>query len=198
MAVAKAGALLLVLLIWQLAPLPDYVLSPAAIARNFVEALGSAELYENIGASLQRSLPGFALGSLLGATLGLAATLLGDPAVLILDEIGYLPLDKAGADLLFQVISQRYERGSIIMTTNKAYKQWPAIFNNDAGITAAILDRLLHRAQTVVIEGSGSKTIGRTMTAASTRATAPTSRRRPRRFSASTSCASAIRSLRRP
>jgi DNA replication protein DnaC len=75
------------------------------------------------------------------------------PAVLILDEIGYLPLDKAGADLLFQIISQRYERGSIIVTTNKAYKQWPTIFNNDAGITAAILDRLLHRAQTVVIEG---------------------------------------------
>lgn len=75
------------------------------------------------------------------------------PALLILDEVGYLPLDKAGADLLFQIISQRYERGSIIVTTNKAYKNWPAIFNNDAGITAAILDRLLHRAQTVVIEG---------------------------------------------
>lgn len=75
------------------------------------------------------------------------------PSLLILDEIGYLPLDKAGADLLFQIISQRYERGSIIVTTNKAYKNWSAIFNNDAGITAAILDRLLHRAQTVVLEG---------------------------------------------
>ena len=75
------------------------------------------------------------------------------PALLVLDEVGYLPLDKAGADLLFQIISQRYERGSIIVTTNKAYKHWPAIFNNDAGITSAILDRLLHRAQTVVVEG---------------------------------------------
>ena len=75
------------------------------------------------------------------------------PALLILDEVGYLPLDKAGADLLFQIISQRYERGSIIVTTNKAYKHWPAIFNNDAGIASAILDRLLHRAQTVVIDG---------------------------------------------
>lgn len=75
------------------------------------------------------------------------------PALLILDEVGYLPLDKAGADLLFQIISQRYERGSIVVTTNKAYKHWPAIFNNDAGITSAILDRLLHRAHTVVIEG---------------------------------------------
>ncbi|MSU65375.1 MAG: hypothetical protein EXS38_04565 [Opitutus sp.] len=75
------------------------------------------------------------------------------PAVLILDEIGYLPLDKAGADLLFQIISQRYERGSLIVTTNKAFKQWSSIFNNDAGITSAILDRLLHQAETVVIEG---------------------------------------------
>jgi len=76
------------------------------------------------------------------------------PAVLILDEIGYLPLDKAGADLLFQIVSQRYERGSLIVTTNKAFKHWPAIFNNDAGITSAILDRLLHQAETLVIEGS--------------------------------------------
>jgi len=75
------------------------------------------------------------------------------PALLILDEVGYLPHDKAGADLLFQIVSQRYERGSIVVTTNKAYKHWPAIFNNDAGITSAILDRLLHRAHTVVIEG---------------------------------------------
>ncbi len=75
------------------------------------------------------------------------------PALLVLDEVGYLPLDKAGADLLFQIISQRYERGATIVTTNKAYKHWPTIFNNDAGITSAILDRLLHRAQTVVIEG---------------------------------------------
>jgi len=75
------------------------------------------------------------------------------PTLLILDEVGYLPSDKAGADLLFQIISQRYERGSIIITTNKAYKHWPAIFNNDAGLTSAILDRLLHRAQTVVLEG---------------------------------------------
>jgi DNA replication protein DnaC len=75
------------------------------------------------------------------------------PTVLILDELGYLPLDKTGADLLFQVISQRYERGSLILTTNKAYKHWPEIFNHDAGITSAILDRVLHHAETVVIEG---------------------------------------------
>lgn len=75
------------------------------------------------------------------------------PAVLVLDELGYLPLDKTGADLLFQIISQRYERGSLIITTNKAYKNWPEIFNHDAGITSAILDRVLHHAETIVIEG---------------------------------------------
>jgi len=75
------------------------------------------------------------------------------PQCVILDEIGYLPIDQHGADLLFQVISQRYERGSIILTTNKAFKQWPSIFNNDSTIASAVLDRLLHHAETIVIEG---------------------------------------------
>jgi len=76
------------------------------------------------------------------------------PQMLILDEVGYLPIDQHGANLLFQVISQRYERGSIILTTNKPFKQWASIFNNDSTITSAVLDRLLHHADTVVIEGS--------------------------------------------
>jgi DNA replication protein DnaC len=75
------------------------------------------------------------------------------PRVLILDEIGYLPIDKTGADLLFQIISQRYERGSIILTTNRVYKKWAEIFNNDSTLTSAVLDRLLHHAETVTIEG---------------------------------------------
>ena len=76
------------------------------------------------------------------------------PALLILDEVGYLPIDQHGADLLFQVISARYERGSIVLTTNKAFKQWPSIFNGDSTITSAVLDRLLHHGQAVVLEGS--------------------------------------------
>jgi DNA replication protein DnaC len=75
------------------------------------------------------------------------------PPLLILDELGYLPLDKAGADLLFQVISLRYEQGAIIVTSNRAFKEWPKIFNNDSTLTSAILDRLLHHADTVIIEG---------------------------------------------
>jgi len=59
------------------------------------------------------------------------------PEIVILDEVGYLPIDQKGADLLFQVISQRYERGSILLTTNKPFKQWGSIFNNDSTIASA-------------------------------------------------------------
>ncbi len=75
------------------------------------------------------------------------------PAILIVDELGYLPIDKHGADLLFQIISQRYERAPIVITTNRAYKHWSQIFNNDSTLTSAILDRVLHHADTVIIEG---------------------------------------------
>ena len=75
------------------------------------------------------------------------------PELLVIDELGYLPIDKRGADLLFQIISGRYECGSIVLTTNKAFKHWPTIFNNDSTLTSALLDRILHHAETVVIEG---------------------------------------------
>ena len=76
MALLRASLLIAILVAWQLAALagvPDFVLSPIQIITYFVQALGTAELYENIWASLTRSLPGFALGTLLGAALGLAA-----------------------------------------------------------------------------------------------------------------------------
>jgi len=75
------------------------------------------------------------------------------PSILIIDELGYLPVNKKGADLLFQVISHRYEQGSIILTTNKQFKKWPEIFDNDSTLTSAVLDRLLHHADSVLIEG---------------------------------------------
>lgn len=76
-----------------------------------------------------------------------------NPSIVLIDELGYLPIDKTGADLLFQVFSQRYETGSTIVTTNQVYKHWARVFNNDATLTSAVLDRLLHHAETVVIEG---------------------------------------------
>ena len=75
------------------------------------------------------------------------------PTLIILDEIGYLPIDKTGADLLFQIISKRYEHGAIVLTSNRVFKKWPEIFNNDSTLTSALLDRLLHHAETVLIEG---------------------------------------------
>lgn len=75
------------------------------------------------------------------------------PSLLILDELGYLPIDKTGSDMLFQIISHRYEQGSLIITTNRAFKDWPEIFNNDSTLTSALLDRLLHHTETIVIEG---------------------------------------------
>lgn len=75
------------------------------------------------------------------------------PAIVVLDELGFLPIDKVGADLLFQVISHRYEQGTMIITSNRAFKQWPEIFNNDSTLTSAILDRVLHHAETIVVEG---------------------------------------------
>ena len=75
------------------------------------------------------------------------------PQLLCIDELGYLPIDKFGADCLFQIISHRYERGATALTTNRVYKNWPAIFNNDSVLTSALLDRLLHHAETVRIEG---------------------------------------------
>ena len=75
------------------------------------------------------------------------------PSIVLVDELGYLPIDKTGADLLFKVFSQRYETSSTIVTTSQAYKNWAKLFNNDATLTSAVLDRLLHHAETVTIEG---------------------------------------------
>lgn len=74
------------------------------------------------------------------------------PRVLIIDEMGYLPLDEMGATIFFQLVSARYERGSIILTSNKSYADWGSIFG-DPIIATAILDRLLHHSTTINIRG---------------------------------------------
>jgi DNA replication protein DnaC len=75
------------------------------------------------------------------------------PSLLIVDEIGFLPLGAEDANLLFHVISRRCERGSIILTSNKSYGEWAEIFSGDAVIVSAILDRLLHHSATIAIRG---------------------------------------------
>jgi DNA replication protein DnaC len=76
----------------------------------------------------------------------------GAPKLLIIDEIGYLPLDPMGATVLFQLISSRYERGSMVLTSNKSFAEWGEIFG-DMVIATAILDRLLHHSHIVNIRG---------------------------------------------
>lgn len=78
--------------------------------------------------------------------------LLVKPKLLILDEIGYLSLDQFGATCLFQLVSERYEKGSMIVTSNKSYGDWGEIFH-DSVIAGAILDRLLHHSTTINIKG---------------------------------------------
>ena len=75
------------------------------------------------------------------------------PALLVIDELGYLPLASEGAAALFQVISQRYLKGSIALTTNRGVASWGQTFNDDPMIAAAMLDRLLHRSTVLTIDG---------------------------------------------
>jgi IstB-like ATP binding protein len=79
-------------------------------------------------------------------------SLLVKPKLLILDEMGYLTLDSFAATCLFQWVSERYEKGSIILTSNKSYGDWGAIFADNV-IASAILDRLLHHSTTINIKG---------------------------------------------
>ena len=74
------------------------------------------------------------------------------PKLLIIDEMGYLPFDRPAANFLFQLVSRRYERGAIIITSNKSYGEWGDIFS-DHVLAAAILDRLLHHSVTLNIRG---------------------------------------------
>ncbi len=75
------------------------------------------------------------------------------PDLLLLDELGYLPIDKRGADLMFQVVAARYERGSTVVSTNRRFREWGKTFDQDNTLATALIDRLMHHGETVVIEG---------------------------------------------
>jgi len=75
------------------------------------------------------------------------------PRLLILDEIGYLPMQKQQADMFFQVIAKRYEQGSVILTSNLSFGDWGQSFDDNAALTSAMLDRLLHHAHVIQIRG---------------------------------------------
>jgi DNA replication protein DnaC len=77
---------------------------------------------------------------------------LAKPRLLIIDELGYLPLEPAAAHLFFQLVSRRYEKGALLITSNRAVGEWGAVFG-DAVVATAILDRLLHHSHVVTIRG---------------------------------------------
>jgi DNA replication protein DnaC len=80
------------------------------------------------------------------------------PEMLLLDELGYLPIDKRGADLMFQVVAARYECGSIVITTNRIFREWGKIFDVDNTLATAIIDRLMHHGEALVIQGESYRT----------------------------------------
>jgi DNA replication protein DnaC len=80
------------------------------------------------------------------------------PALLLLDELGYLPIDKRGADLMFQVVAARYESGSIVITTNRPFRDWGKIFDVDNTLATAMIDRLMHHGEAIVIQGNSYRT----------------------------------------
>src|SRR6516162_373190 len=75
------------------------------------------------------------------------------PSLLLLDELGYLPIDKRGADLLFQVVAARYETGSIVLTTNRPFREWGALVDVDNTLATALIDRLMHHGEALLIQG---------------------------------------------
>ena len=76
--------------------------------------------------------------------------------LLIIDELGFVPLSTTGADLLFEVFSQRYERGSILVTTNLPFDEWTEVFGSER-LTGALLDRLTHRVHILEMNGESSR-----------------------------------------
>jgi DNA replication protein DnaC len=91
-------------------------------------------------------------------TLGARLATLGRLDLLVLDELGYLPMDPRRANLFFQLVSRLYEHGSIILTTNKPFEEWGAVFGGDEVIAGAVLDRLLHHCHVVAINGPSFRT----------------------------------------
>lgn len=85
-------------------------------------------------------------------TLGEKLLYFSKPKLLVLDELGYLPFEKRTAHLFFQLVARRYERGSMLITTNQPVTQWGTVFGDDV-LAAAILDRLLHHSHAITITG---------------------------------------------
>ena len=94
--------------------------------------------------------------------LGRAQRRLDRVRLLILDEVGFVPFDRTGGELLFNVIASRYEHRSVLITTNLAFAEWPKVFGGDEKLTAALLDRLAHHAVVLTTRGKSFRMRKRT------------------------------------
>jgi DNA replication protein DnaC len=94
------------------------------------------------------------------------------PSLLVIDELGYLTFDSRNADLLFQVVSMRYEKKSMVLTTNLAFSDWPTVFPN-ATCATALIDRIAHHADIIAIEGKSYRLREAEQQASARRAIAP-------------------------
>ena len=79
------------------------------------------------------------------------------PSLLILDEFGYIKLNQAQANFMFQLVNKRYETGSIIITSNLTFSQWQGVLNDNEALTAAIMDRLIHHSHIININGDSHR-----------------------------------------
>ena len=86
---------------------------------------------------------------------------LAQPELLVIDEVGYIPFAHAAANLFFQVVNRRYEAGSIILTSNRAFSGWGEIFGGDVVVAAAMIDRLVHHAEVISLAGSSYRLRGK-------------------------------------
>ena len=86
---------------------------------------------------------------------------LGRPDVLVVDEVGYIPFGHEAANLFFQVVNLRYERGSVIVTSNRAFSAWGETFGGDTVVAAALIDRLVHHAEIISLKGASYRLRGK-------------------------------------
>ena len=86
------------------------------------------------------------------------SSLFVDFEALLLDELGQLPISQRVADLMFQVVASRYETGSIVISTNRAFKEWGQIFDVDNTLATAMIDQLMHHGEAILIQGDSYRT----------------------------------------
>jgi len=86
---------------------------------------------------------------------------LAKPELVVIDEVGYIPFGREAANLFFQVINLRYEHGSLIVTSNRAFSAWGEIFGGDTVVAAALIDRLVHHAEIISLKGSSYRLRGK-------------------------------------